>query len=74
MILNIFLYINLLVLAVVRAILAKLGVILKPGLRSISKGITSLIFSNIYIPPQYALTHIILFVLKELIRLTLNSN
>ena len=34
-------------LAVVLAILAKLVVILKPGLRSISKRITSLIFLNI---------------------------
>ena len=56
--------INLLVLAVVLAILAKLVIILKLGLRSISKRITSLIFLNIYTPPQHALTHIILFVLK----------
>ena len=64
MIWNLFYYINLLVLAVVLAILAKLVVILKLGLRSISKRITSLIFLNIYTPPQHALTHIILFVLK----------
>ena len=57
-------YINLFVLAVVLAILVKLVVILKLGLRSISKRITSLIFLNIYTPPQHALTHIILFVLK----------
>ena len=50
--------------AVVLAILAKLLVILKLGLRSISKRITSLIFLNIYTPPQHALTHIILFVFK----------
>ena len=30
----------------------------------ISRRITSLIFLNIYTPPQHALTHIILFVLK----------
>ena len=44
-------------LAVVLAILAKLGVILKLGLRNISKRITSLILLNIYIPRQHALTH-----------------
>ena len=44
--------------------IGKLVVILKLGLRSISKRITSLIFLNIYIPPQHALTHIILFVSK----------
>ena len=54
----------LLVLAVVLAILVKLAAILKLGLRNISKGITSLIFLNIYTPPQHVLTHIILFVLK----------
>ena len=59
-----FLVYNLLVLAVVLATLAKLVVILKLRLRSISKTITSLIFLNIYTPPQHALTHIILFVLK----------
>ena len=47
-------------LAVVLAILAKLVVILKLGLRNISKRITSLIFLNIFTPPQHALTHIIL--------------
>ena len=36
----------------------------KLGLRNISKRITSLIFLNIYTPPQHALTHIILFVSK----------
>ena len=55
---------NLLVLAVVLAILAKLAVILKLGLSNISKRITSLIFLNIYTPPRHALTHIILFPLK----------
>ena len=64
-------YINLLVL--VLAILTKLVVILKLGLRSVSKMITSLIFLNIYTPPQHALIHIILFVSKQFIRLTLNS-
>ena len=44
--------------------LAKLVVILKLGWRNISKRITSLIFLNIFIPQQRALTHIILFVLK----------
>ena len=47
-------------LAVVPAILAKLVVILKLGLRSISKRITSLIFLNIYTLLQHALTRIIL--------------
>ena len=50
--------------AIVLAILAKLVVILKLGLRSISKRIISLIFLNIYTPPQHALTHIILFTSK----------
>ena len=45
-------------------ILMKFVVILKLGLRSISKRITILIFLNIYTPPQHALTHIILIVLK----------
>ena len=36
------------------------------------KRITSRIFLNIYTPPQHALTPIILFLLKELIKLTLN--
>ena len=44
-------------LAVVLAILAKLAVILKLGLWSISKRIASIIFLNIYTPPQHALTH-----------------
>ena len=47
-------------LAAVLAILAKLVVILKLGLRSISKRTTSLISLNIYTPLQHALTHIIL--------------
>ena len=47
-------------LAAVLAILAKLVVILKLGLRSISNRITSVIFLNIYTPPQYTLTQIIL--------------
>ena len=46
--------VNLLVLVVVLAIVAKLFVILKLALRSISKRITSLIFLNIYTPPQQA--------------------
>ena len=50
-----FLVYKFIVLAVVLAILAKL-VILKLGLRSISKRITSLIFLNIYTPLQHALT------------------
>ena len=36
----------------------------KTKFRSISKRITSLIFLNIYTPPQHELIHIILFVLK----------
>ena len=40
-------------LVVVLATLAKFVIILKLGLRSISKRITSLIFLNIYIPPQH---------------------
>ena len=44
--------------------MVKLDVILKQGLRNISKRITSLIFLNIYTPPQHALTHIILFSLR----------
>ena len=43
-------------LAAVLAILVKL-VILKVDLRSISKRIRSLIFLNIYTPPQHAFTH-----------------
>ena len=53
-------------LAIVLAILAKLVVILKLGLRYISKRITSLIFLNIYTPWQHALTHIIIFPLKKI--------
>ena len=40
--------------------MAKFVIILKLGLRSITKWITSLIFLNIYTPLQHALTHIIL--------------
>ena len=64
MISNLSQYINLLVLAVVLAILTKLVLILKLGLRSISKRITSLIFSNIYTLAQHALANKIIFVLK----------
>ena len=60
MILNLSHYINLLVLAAVLAILAKLVAILKLGLRSISKRITSLILLNIYTPSEHASTHIII--------------
>ena len=45
-------------------VFVKVVIILKLGLRSMSKGVTSLIFLNIYTPLQHALTHIILFVLK----------
>ena len=56
---------NLLVLAVVLAILAKIVAILKLGLKSISKRIISLIFLNIYSLLNHAsLHHITLFVLK----------
>ena len=34
------------------------------GLRSIPKRITSLIFLNIYTPPQHVLTRIIIFLIK----------
>ena len=44
--------------------IGEIVVILKLGLRIISKRITILIFLNIYSPPQHALTHIILFVLQ----------
>ena len=47
-------------LAVVPATLVKLVVILKLGLRNISKRITSLIFLNICTPPQHALNRITL--------------
>ena len=56
--------INLLVLAVVLATLAKPVVILKLGLRNISKRITSLIFLNIYTSPQHVLTRVVLFVIQ----------
>ena len=46
------------------ATLVKLVAILKLGLRSISKRITSLTFLNIYTLPKHAWTRIILFVLK----------
>ena len=49
-------------LAVVLAILVKVAVILKLGLRNMSKRITSLIFLDIYTPLQQALTHRILLV------------
>ena len=61
---NLSYYINLLVLAVVLATLAKLVYISRLGLRNISKRIKSLIFLNIYTLLKHALTHIILFVLK----------
>ena len=64
MIWNLSLYISLLVLAVVLATLAKLVVILKLGLRSISKRIISLIFLNINTLVKHPLTHVTLFVLK----------
>ena len=44
--------------------IGKLAVILKLGLRNISKRITSLIVLNIYTPMQHALTGMILFLLK----------
>ena len=47
-------------LALVLATVAKLVTILKLGLRNKPKRITSLIFLNIYTPPQHALTRIIL--------------
>ena len=64
MVRNLSKYINLLVLAVVLATLAKLVVILKLGLRNISKWMTSLMFLNFYTPPQHALTRVILLLLK----------
>ena len=51
-------------LAVVLPILAKPVVILKQGLRNTSKRIVTLMFLNIYTPPQHALTDIIIFLLK----------
>ena len=59
-----FLVYSVLVLAVVLAILSKLVIILKIGLRSISKRITRLIFLNIYTPLHHALALIIPLVLK----------
>ena len=59
-------------LAAVLDILAEFVVIINLGLRSISKRITSLIFLNIYTPPRHAWIHIILFVLKYLLRPTQN--
>ena len=50
--------------SIVLAILAKLVVILKLGLRNISERMTSLLFLCIYTPLQHVLTHIILFPLK----------
>ena len=47
-------------LAAVLASMVKIVVILKGGLRNISKRILSLIFLNIYTPPKHALTDIIL--------------
>ena len=46
------------------------NVILKLGLRNISKRITSHMFLNIYTPAQHTLT--IIFPLKQLIKVTLN--
>ena len=51
-------------LAVALAIMAILVVILKSGLRSISKKIKSLMFLNIFTPQQHALTHTVFFVFK----------
>ena len=65
MICNLSKYINLLVLAAVLATLPKRVIILKLGLSSISKRITSLIFLNIYTLQQHALTQIILFFLNN---------
>ena len=60
-------------LAIVLATVAKRVVIFKLGLRSISKRIARLIFLNIYTLPKHALGHMIFFVLRKLISLTLNS-
>ena len=59
-------------LAVVLSTLAKLVVILKLGLRNTSQRITRLIILNIYTLPQHSLTSIIFFLLKYLIKITLN--
>ena len=64
MIWNLYKYIHLLVLAAVLPTLAKLVVILKLGLMNILKRIASLIFLNIYTPPQHAVTRVILFLSK----------
>ena len=56
-----FLAYNFFVLAVVLAILSKFVVILKLGLRNISKRISSLMFLDTYTPPQQALTRLVLF-------------
>ena len=66
---------NLLVLAVVLATLAKFVVVLKLGLNNISKSIANFIFLNIYATRQDAMTHIILFVFfsKKIMKLSLNS-
>ena len=61
-------YIRLLVLAVL-ATLMKHVMILKPGLRNISKWITNLTHLKIW----HGLTCITVFLLKQLIKLTLNS-
>ena len=58
--------------AVLLAILAKLVIILKLGLRNILKRITSFIFLNIYILPQHALTCFDLYN-SPCFKITLNS-
>ena len=57
-------FLNLLLVAVVVAKLAKLVVILKLVSRNISKRIISLIFLNFFPPPKHALTSIILLLLN----------
>ena len=64
-ILNLSQYTNILVLAVVPATSPKLVIILKLGLKNISKRRTILIFLNINAPPQHALTHIIVFLINK---------
>ena len=71
MILDLSQYINLLEFAVVLAKLAKLAIILRLGLRSISKRITSLIYLNIQTPPQHA--NSLCFKINSKAKLTLNS-
>lgn len=61
---NISWYINLIVLVAVLATLAKIVVILKLGLRNVSKKITSLVFLDIYFSPQHALKCIVIFLLN----------